>query len=181
MEIATGCSTNPHEKDVAHEAASQLKDKIGIPSFLFVLSTVTYDNHIILQELKRYFPETKIVGGTSCVGIITNRGYCSDNQRGLGLFGIQDESGCYGVAARPINGDPHSAGQEVIREALNNAKRPGESPAMILMTSAPGHEEALINGIMSVVGKQVPIFGGTSADNSISGLWLQFCGDQRWH
>ncbi len=178
MEIATGCSTKSNETEAAQEAYTQLTDRIGIPSFLFVLSTVTYNNEVILHELTKLFGNTKIIGGTSCIGLITERGYCSDNKRALGLFGIKDDSGSYGIAALSLSDDPKFDGQEVIRKAMENAKRPGELPTMILLTSAPGYEEALINGIMSVVGKQVPIFGGTSADNSVSGLWQQFCGDE---
>jgi hypothetical protein len=178
MEIATGCSTKLNEADAVFEAYSQLTTKIGIPTFLFVLSTSEYNNEILLRELNTLFVSSKIMGGTSCIGLLTENGFCSDKRRALGLFGIKDDSSAsYGVAALPISSDPQLTGQEVIRKALENAERPGELPTMILVTSAPGHEEALMNGIMNVVGEQVPIFGGTSADNSISGLWQQFCGD----
>lgn len=179
MEIATGHSIKLNEADAVLEAYTQLTTKIGIPTFLYVLSTVEYNNEILLREINKLFVGSKIMGCTSCIGIMTESGYCSGDKRALGLFGIKDDSsGSYGVAALPISNNPQFDGQEVIRKALDNAERPGELPTLILLTSAPGHEEALINGIMNIVGEQVPIFGGTSADNSISGLWLQFCGDE---
>lgn len=178
MDIATGCSKKLNEAEAVREAYDQLTEKIGIPSFLFVISTVTYNNIMIMHELNVLMGDTKLIGGTSCIGLFTERGYCSENNRALGLFGIQDDKGCFGIAALSLSDNPLSDGQEVIRKALNNAGRPGELPTMILLTSAPGHEEHLINGIMSVVGTDVPIFGGTSADNTISGLWQQFCGEK---
>lgn len=178
MDIATGCSKKLNEAEAVREAYDQLTEKMGIPSFLFVLSTVTYNNKIIMHELNGLMDNTKLIGGTSCIGLFTERGYCSENNRALGLLGIKDEQGCFGIAALSLSANPLSDGQEVIRKALNNAGRLGELPAMILLTSAPGHEEDLINGIMSVVGVNVPIFGGTSADNTISGLWQQFCGEE---
>jgi hypothetical protein len=177
MDIATGCSTKANEAEAVREAYTQLSEKIGIPSFLFVLSTVTYNNKIIMHELNALLVDTKLIGGTSCIGLFTEKGYCSENKRALGLFGIKDDTGCFGIAALSLSDKPFSDGQEVIRKALNNAGRPGELPTMVLLTSAPGHEEDLINGIMSVVGVNVPIFGGSSADNTISGLWEQFCGE----
>lgn len=178
MDIATGCSKKLNEAEAVREAYAQLTEQIGIPSFLFVLSTVTYNNKMIMHELNALMVDTKLIGGTSCIGLFTERGYCSENNRALGLFGIKDDTGCFGIAALSLSDNPLSDGQEVIRKALNNAGRPGELPTMILLTSAPGHEEDLINGIMSVVGVDVPIFGGTSADNTISGLWQQFCGEE---
>ncbi len=178
MDVATGCSTKSLEEDAVQEAYTQLTERIDAPSFLFILSTVGYDNKIILHEIKKLCGDAKIMGGTSCTGVITERGYCSENKRALGLFGIKDKDGCYGVAGLTLSDDPQSDGQKVIHKVMENAGRPGELPTMILLTSAPGHEEALMDGIMSVVGSQVPIFGGTSADNSISGLWQQFCGEE---
>ncbi len=178
MDIATGCSKKSNEAEAVREAYAQLTEKMDVPSFLFVLSTVTYNNKIIMHELNALMGNTKLIGGTTCIGLFTERGYCSENNRALGLFGIKDDQGCFGIAALSLSNNPLSDGQEVIRKALNNAGRPGELPTMILLTSAPGHEEALINGIMSVVGDEVPIFGGTAADNTISGLWQQFCGEE---
>jgi len=178
MDIATGCSKKLNEAEAVREAYDQLTEKMGIPSFLFVLSTVTYNNKMIMHELNALMVDTKLIGCTSCIGLFTERGFCSENNRALGLFGIKDDMGCFGIAALSLSDNLLSDGQEVIRKALNNAGRPGELPTMILITSAPGHEEDLINGIMSVVGVDVPIFGGTSADNTISGLWQQFCGEE---
>lgn len=54
---------------------------------------------------------------------------------------------------------------------------PGGS-AMIWMTAAPGCEEALISGIASIVGDDVPITGGSSADNTVTGQLKQFTHEQ---
>jgi hypothetical protein len=56
---------------------------------------------------------------------------------------------------------------------LQNAGRMGETPDLIWLTAAPGHEEAVLQGIADVVGAHVPIAGGSSADNHVSGQWRQ--------
>jgi len=47
-------------------------------------------------------------------------------------------------------------------------------PDIIFMTAAPGEEEGILDGIADVVGRDVPVFGGSSADNDITGKWHQF-------
>lgn len=177
MDIATACTTLADEKKAALDVCNQIKNKISAPSFLFVLSTVTYKNKIILAELKKTFNDAKIIGGTSCKGIITEKGYSSENNHGLGLFAIKDDNASYGVAALSLTSNPLVDGENAVRLALENAGRQGELPSLILLTSAPGQEESILNGIMNVVGNQVPIFGGSSADNDISGMWEQFSSD----
>lgn len=54
----------------------------------------------------------------------------------------------------------------------------GDSPQIILVSSAPGMEEAIIEGIESVVGRGIPIVGGGSADNTVEGYWKQFANDE---
>jgi len=48
---------------------------------------------------------------------------------------------------------------------------------MVWLTAAPGCEEEIISGISSVVGDDVPVAGGSSADNDVSGKWKQIAND----
>jgi hypothetical protein len=58
--------------------------------------------------------------------------------------------------------------------ALEQANRPGEIPSMAWITGAPGSEEAVLKGIGDFFGPNVPIGGGSSADDSVSANWRQF-------
>ncbi|MHC1600020.1 MAG: FIST N-terminal domain-containing protein [Candidatus Methanospirareceae archaeon] len=46
------------------------------------------------------------------------------------------------------------------------------------MTAAPGEEEEILAGIEEVTGKDVPVFGGSSGDNDITGKWKQFANER---
>ena len=46
------------------------------------------------------------------------------------------------------------------------------------MTAAPGCEEEIIDGIQSLFGFEVPIIGGSSADEQIQGAWRQVANDR---
>ena len=50
-------------------------------------------------------------------------------------------------------------------------------PAYFYMVASPAEEEEYIKGIEDVVGR-VPIFGGSSADNTVEGKWSIFTNDK---
>lgn len=109
---------------------------------------------------------------------MTEEGAHTNNATGLALFGLFDPEGSYGVGAAIIDDEPGAAAQRAINAALEQANCPGEIPAMVWMMAAPGCEEALISGIAEVLGDDVPVAGGSSADNTVSGEWKQFANDK---
>ncbi len=70
--------------------------------------------------------------------------------------------------------DARQAAKKALTRALENAELTGALPELIWINSAPGKEEEIIVGLEEVVGTNVPIIGGSSADNTIEGNWLQF-------
>jgi hypothetical protein len=70
--------------------------------------------------------------------------------------------------------DARAAGAAAARDAIAAAGHAGESPALVWLTSAPGAEEDVLHGIQDVVGADVPIVGGSAADNTVEGHWRQF-------
>ena len=52
-------------------------------------------------------------------------------------------------------------------------EREGEVPALVWLTAAPGHEEACIAGLQAVLGPEVPVVGGSAADDEVAGGWYQ--------
>ena len=50
----------------------------------------------------------------------------------------------------------------------------GEAPSLVWMNAAPGCEDAVLEGLRAFYAHQnVPVAGGTSSDNSVSGEWKQ--------
>jgi hypothetical protein len=41
-----------------------------------------------------------------------------------------------------------------------------------LLHATPGYEEIIIEGIEEIIKSQIPIYGGSAADNDISGKWF---------
>jgi len=178
MKVATSWSTSQGAQaiDSAYQA---LFDQLGAtPSFLVLSCTTDHDPDTLLQVLHQQISNTPLIGATSCLGVMTQSGFHGENGSGLGLYGMLDTDGNYGVGAAAIGDDPRQAAKQAVSKALIQANCPGEVPAMIWMSAAPGHEEALIEGIADVLGSEVPVAGGSAADNTVSGEWRQFANDE---
>ena len=132
----------------------------------------------IHQSVTHQFPQTSlpdttaIHGATSCLGVMSQEGPFIDD--GLGAFAIWDGDGDYGTGLHPLGDDSRDAARRATQDALFAADRPGEAPDIIWLSCSPGSEEAILQGIEDVVGPNVPILGGSAADNSVEGDWQVF-------
>ncbi|MEL6167492.1 MAG: FIST N-terminal domain-containing protein [Pseudomonadota bacterium] len=115
---------------------------------------------------------TAVHGATSCLGVMSDAG--PRIQNGAGAFAIWDDAGDYGTAMRPFEHDPRASARNAVEAALLAADRPSEAPDLIWLSSSPGHEEAVLAGIEDVVGGNVPIMGGSAADDTVAGEWLVY-------
>jgi hypothetical protein len=178
---AYGWSKKENEAEAVKEAVSMVKAKLGkSPDFVFLFSSINYDEEALLKEIKELLPEAKIYGGTSCLGPMTNDGFLGNEKFSLAILGISSNEIKWGVGGADLEKfSPKEAGKIAVSEAIKNAgKEVTEKPKIVFMTAAPGKEEEIIEGIEEVVGKNVPIFGGSSGDNEIKGEWRQFANER---
>jgi len=178
---ASGWSLKDDEIEAAKEAVSMMKEKLGkSPDFVFLFSSVGYDEEKLLQEITRLLPGTKIYGGTSCLGPMTKDGFHVGKKASLAIMGISSEKITWGVGGANLDElSPREAGKAAVLAAIENAgKKKTEKPNIVFITPAPGKEEEILKGIEDIVGKETPIFGGSSGDNQITGEWRQFVNDK---
>ncbi|MCL1981813.1 MAG: FIST C-terminal domain-containing protein, partial [Clostridiales bacterium] len=77
-----------------------------------------------------------------------------------------------GVAGSAKGECAETVGRSVAQAAMKNAGKDC-APNYFYMVASPGEEESYLKGITDVIGR-VPFFGGSAADNSISGEWSLF-------
>lgn len=175
MEIATAFSVDADSGAAVRRALTELRRALGRePRWILAQCSVAHDVDVVRRELVALAPNARVHGSTSCLGAMTNAGFHSEGGVGLGLFAIADDDGAIGVGARPSAGDPAAAAKAAIRDAIEAAERPGEVPSLVWLSAVPGAEESVVRAIESVVGPEVPIVGGSSADNTVEGHWKQF-------
>lgn len=174
VKISTAATT-VSGRDVVKDLYDSLIADLGAnPNLVIVYCSEGYDIESIRNTIISRTPGVALHGGTSCMGAMIQSGVVSENGHGLAMMGIADPEGSYGVGTASIGDSPGKAAEAAITAALVQADRPGEVPAMVWLTSVPGCEEAVLAGIGKVIGDDVPIAGGSSADNTISGDWKQF-------
>jgi hypothetical protein len=126
----------------------------------------------IVELIGTRWPSTRLHGGSSSLGVMT-RGSFEANPTSFGLLGIVDRKGSYGVGSVALGAEPRQEIKEALTLALEQAERPGEVPALVLLTAPPGREEELLLGIADVLGAHVPVAGGSAGDEHVGGHWWQ--------
>lgn len=123
-----------------------------------------------VEAVQAALPNAMLHGATSCLGAMTH----TSSQTPMAAFVLQDADGDYGTGMRVSGSDPRAAANGATRDALEAADRAGEVPDLVWISCAPGAEEDVVDGVQSVVGRDVPIIGGSAADNSVEGNWFVF-------
>jgi hypothetical protein len=172
MKIASSQSTNADTTTACDVAYAELCERLGsVPDLLYLGWSVTHPGEALLARLADIAPDVRVHGASSCLGGMTEAGFVSDRGCGLVMLGLSDPAGAYGVGGTPITGSVTDAAANAVIDALDDADRPGEIPALVRLSAPPGHEEEVIAGIESVLGQDVPIVGGSAADNTVEGNW----------
>jgi hypothetical protein len=173
--IAASGSSLPATDAACAACIDELRSRLPTaPNHVICLSGSRHDQRMLQSGLRLAFPGVQLHGSTSCVGPTVPDGLLAG---GVAVMGIADADGSFGSACRHYGGDPRGAATAATIAATIAAKRIGEMPRLVLVTSTPGHEEAVIAGIQDAIGTQVPIVGGSAADDAIAGGWSVMDGE----
>ena len=163
---------------VKHAYADLVKRLGGPPTWMAVHGTYQHSGEVLTEALQLLAPNVPFQGGTICQGVLTEGGFHSEDGVSLGLFGIRDPEGTYGVGYSEPAPYSRLTGYNAIKDALQNAGK-NIAPSLVWVTCAPGDEEGIIAGIEEgLAGAYTPIIGGSSADNTVEGNWYQITNDQ---
>ncbi len=142
-------------------------------NILVVYFNVDHDVHLIHSALTEAFT-CPVIMASSCQGAFAITPTGQHPTANLSVFGIVDPLGQYGVGYAKVNPtSPDIAAQKAMQMAVSNSGRPYDTPSLVWTVMPPGQEEALIAGFSQIIGPNVPVFGGSSADNDVSGNWFQ--------
>ena len=170
------------DRAVLESYTTLLSELRTAPHLLIVACRATFPAKSVAAMLKSLNPNMVIHATSSCRGCITSHGHQS-----FGLLGIVDTQGCYTTALcrGATNAETaRGAGREAAHRAMAAASgiKPGMKPAVAVINGAPSCEELVLAGIEDVLGSDVPVIGGSSADEDINGSWWAFArmppGDQ---
>jgi hypothetical protein len=146
------------------------KAKVGL-----LFTSVVNDQEKIVEGI-RSVSDAHVIGCTSSAAICTKDGYFNAE---TGYSGIMSFGGDLevGVAAseKTENETAREIGRRIAKEAMK--KLSVRRPDYFFMTASPAEEEEYLLGIQDVIG-EVPVFGGSAADNTVEGKWSIICDDK---
>lgn len=169
LKVNVGSSISSCAKTAGKEAAS--KAKLGLDSIkmAFVYGSCDYNIDEMLSGVAEELPDIPLIGNTSFTGIITPEGFIGSEDGFVGVMALSDPDMIIGIASKERGASPVEDGKLIAAEAMKAANQ-NSSPNFFYMAASPAEEEFYLKGISYIIGR-IPFFGGSSADNSISGNW----------
>ncbi len=168
-------STEADNYKAGKEAAAKAVVDLVQTKVAFLFTSSDNDVAKVLEGAKEELGTAPIIGCTSSGGIIVPDGYISSENGFAGILALGDENLTVGVAGSAKEECARKTGQKVAEEAMKKAGKCC-APSYFYMVASPGEEEDYLKGIEDVIGR-VPFFGGSAADNTISGDWKMFTND----
>lgn len=146
--------------------------------------TLLFGQHQLLQGVSPQSPLWQTsrcwLGGSSCLAALSDQDLYLEGPA-VAALQIHDAAGHYGVGQASLQSDlrVNEAVQQALASAYQQAQLAESStPSMVWLYQAPGVEEAVLQALIALLGPEVPIFGGSSADDDLSGQWWQLCNGQ---
>ena len=171
MKVLTGYSTNENSLLAGKEAA-KMAGKNKEAKLVFAYMSCDYDIKDVIKGLKTVY-DCPIIGNTSFTGVIMPQGYIGGDKPFVGIMVLCDPSMIVGVgfAKRKDYQSARDAGEAATKKARIMTKMPyNDEPDLMYMSASPTEEEFFLKGANRVVGR-IPLFGGSAADNTITGKW----------
>ena len=169
-------STNTDSYTQGKEAAKKAVVDLIQTKVAFLFTSVDCNVSKVLEGAKAELGTAPIIGCTSSAGIIVPDGFISSENGFTGILALGDPELTVGVASSPKKEEARLTGQMVAKEAMKKAGK-DSAPAYFYMVASPGEEEEYIKGIEDIIGR-VPVFGGSSADNTVEGKWSIYTNDE---
>ncbi|MEM9811184.1 MAG: FIST N-terminal domain-containing protein [Pseudomonadota bacterium] len=180
MHIAAATYEGPITRSALDCLSQDVRAKLGgAPDLLVVAYTVHHDAPTLQAGLISAFPDTALLGSSTCRGVISNAGAVGFGAPAVGVFAVRNPDWAFGAAhAVQVSEDCVDAlTATLIRRAQADADRVGEVPDLVWLHARPGIEERVIAAIRAQLGSEVLISGGSSADETIEGNWSAFGAD----
>jgi len=154
----------------------------GTASFLYVSMTATHDHEAALAKVRDLARGVPYTGCTTCQGCLIGTRSERTNHKVAGVWCLHDPEGDFECYNFELTDDPLKAAEKAGKASYQNFTKRRDSnnpvtrgkPSFVWVHAAPGPEDLVLVGLAKVFGNEVPLIGGSSADNDISASWKQW-------
>ena len=172
MKSMVGSSVLANSFEAGVETCKNAMKGIKKPKLGLLFTSIKYDQAEVIKGIKSVNNEVKVIGCTSSGAIMTPEGIISSDNGFAGMMLLEDNELLVGIAASERGSDPRETGKKLAIQAMNDANKK-HAPVAFAMFASPADEEYYLKGIQDVIG-EVPMFGGSGADDAVAGDWKIF-------
>lgn len=174
--VGVGAAEGTDGRKAVQTALESALGSLGEPPALVVLSAGTgYDLREVIKCATALCDPSLLIGGSVAAPIFTESGVLAGERgRVVGALALSGPGVRAGVGAADLSRAPRRAGETAAQLALDQARHRERSPRAMLVFMPPGAEEQVLQGVVTVVGRGVPLWGCTVADEDLSGRWAVF-------
>lgn len=145
--------------EVSDAVKAAIRDAgVSEPTVAFINCNVKHDAEKVQAAFKKELPGVILHGITGNGGVLTLDGTKNSS---IGCLLVEASRGSI-IAANSMDGDVNAVVDELFSRI--------DKPRTIFMSTTPGQEEGVLEAIRKKFGT-VPVYGGTAADNDLSGKW----------
>ena len=177
LKVANASSSAKDTELAMRETWRELCARLGEqPSWVCIYPTVAHAAQTVSGLVSELIPsDVPVHGASSCAQVMTENGPVGHNGCAVGMWAVYDPQGEYHSVTVEEVGDSVETCTKRIRDALQPLLQLHTKKVdMIWLGGSPGTEEMVLQAIHAVVGDSIPVYGGSSGDNDISGGWYQF-------
>lgn len=149
---------------------AKMANVIENPQVGLFFTSCVQDQTKLMEGAKSILGDVPIIGCTSSAALCTQDGYLNKETgySGMMLFGGDLEVVTAG--SKKTDETPREIGRRIAKEAISKLQGKDLEPDYFFMSASPANEEEYMKGIQDIIG-DVPVFGGSAADNTVEGKW----------
>ncbi len=168
LKTKVGYSENVNAYASGVETAT-MANVISNPQVGLLFTSCVQDQNEIMKGVKSVLGDVPIIGCTSSAALCTQDGYLNKETGYSGMMLFGGDAKVVVAGSKKTDESPREIGRRIAKEAT--AKYKGDKkPDFFFMSASPANEEEYLKGIGDVIG-DVPVFGGSAADNTVEGKW----------
>lgn len=174
MITKVGYSQNENAFEAGVETANSANFKEMNAGLLF--TSCAYDQLELVKGIRSVNEKIPFLGCTSSAAICTHDGYLNSETGYAGMMSFGGNVEVVVAGSEKTEESAREIGVRIAKEAIAQIKGDDKEPDFFFMTANPGEEEEYLKGIQDVIG-DIPVFGGSAADNTVEGKWSVICND----
>jgi hypothetical protein len=146
---------------------------LGSPVWVMIYGVEEAPLGAVIGEIRRRHPRARVFGATSFQGVFSPDGFA----RGIVMLvgephdGVRAEVCLHAVGAT-------QAAEAAERACVSISRELDGRPDLFLLHATPGFEERVLEGVARS-GLDVPVYGGSAADDGVAGRWRVFAHGER--